>query len=96
MNTPWSVEFVAQAKRFQKNLPIAVQKTFLDLAKEIKTNGPYRKDRANYGPLKGKRDLYHCHLEKGRPTYVACWEITNKKLKEVEIYYAGTHENAPY
>lgn len=32
----------------------------------------------------------------GKPTYVACWYIKDKKVKIVEIYYVGTHEKAPY
>jgi hypothetical protein len=36
-----------------------------------------------------------CHLKKGRPTYVACWTV-DKKNKVIEVYYAGTHEKAPY
>lgn len=39
---------------------------------------------------------HHCHLKRGRPTYVACWAVINKKEKIIEVYYAGTHEKAPY
>ncbi len=45
--------------------------------------------------LKGERDMRHCHLKKGKPTYVAVWEVF-KKAKEVVMTYVGTHENAPY
>jgi hypothetical protein len=59
-----------------------------------------RKNWPNFGPLykqKGVPDnAYHCHLKQGRPTYVACWKIEDKKVKIVEVYYVGTHENAPY
>ena len=41
-------------------------------------------------------DKRHCHLQKGRPTYVCCWEVINKKRKIIEVYYVGTHEKAPY
>jgi hypothetical protein len=41
-------------------------------------------------------DKRHCHLIKGRPTYVACWEVKDPKNKILEVYYVGTHEKAPY
>ncbi|KAF3363225.1 hypothetical protein PHSC3_000243 [Chlamydiales bacterium STE3] len=47
----------------------------------------------NFSKLKDL--LYHCHLEKERPTYVACWRVY-KQEKLIEVYYAGTHEKAPY
>ncbi len=51
----------------------------------------------NYGKLKGSnRGQYHCHLVKGRPTYVCCWEVIDKQVKILEVYYVGTHEKAPY
>lgn len=67
---------------------------FLLLLKQLKLNGPFRSDWPNYGKLQDED--YHCHLKKGRPTYVSCWRIISKKHKIIEVYYAGTHENAPY
>jgi hypothetical protein len=46
--------------------------------------------------MKGADNEYHCHIEKGRPTYVVCWRIADKNKKNIEVYYAGTHEKAPY
>ena len=39
---------------------------------------------------------HHCHIKKGQPTYVTIWEVTNKRIKLIEVTYAGTHEKAPY
>lgn len=70
------------------------------LAKQLETQGPYRKDWPLYGPLgKGSgvpENAYHCHIQSGRPTYVVCWLVEDKKLKIIEIFYVGTHENSPY
>ncbi|MEA3429487.1 MAG: helix-turn-helix transcriptional regulator [Thermodesulfobacteriota bacterium] len=33
--------------------------------------------------------------KKGRPTYVAVWEVVDKKIRLVEVSYVGTHEKAP-
>jgi hypothetical protein len=75
-------------------LPLGVRKNLIALMREIEISGPVRGNWPNYGPL-GK-DRYHCHLKKGRPTYVAVWEIMDKAIKIVEVIYAGTHERAPY
>ncbi len=75
-------------------LPSAVQLQLLRLVKDIELNGPIRGNWPNYSPLGGGR--HHCHLKKGRPTYVACWTVQDKIIRLVEVYYAGTHEKAPY
>lgn len=53
-----------------------------------------RGDWPNYSRLPGNR--HHCHLKKGRPTYVAVWEDVAGKIKVIEVVYAGTHEKALY
>jgi hypothetical protein len=62
-------------------------------------------DLSDYGTCPGKkwsnfsklsRNTFHCHLVDGRPTYVACWELLDKSKRKIEVYYVGTHENAPY
>jgi hypothetical protein len=53
----------------------------------------------DFSSLTGKglrKNTYHCHVSAGRPTYVACWTVVEKRIKIVEIFYVGTHENAPY
>lgn len=61
---------------------------------EMMCEGPYRTNWRNYSPL--ENDKFHCHLKQGRPTYVTCWKILDKETKVIEVYYVGTHENAPY
>lgn len=61
---------------------------------DIEVDGPVRGDWPNYGKLASGR--HHCHLKKGNPTYVAVWEVRDKKIKLVEVTYVGTHEKAPY
>jgi hypothetical protein len=53
-----------------------------------------RGDWPNYSKLAGGR--HHCHLKKGKPTYVAVWEVLDKDIKLIEVQYVGTHEKAPY
>ena len=92
MKSKWKVELSGKAKRADKLLSKNAHKTFAILLMELE-NGPEAPNWPNYGKL--GRMTYHCHLKKGRPTYVACW-TADKKNKIIEVYYAGTHEKAPY
>lgn len=98
---PWEVELSTSAKKQKAKLPENIKKVLASLVKDLEEEGPIRRDWPNFGPL-GKRrkaipdQAYHCHLKNGKPTYVACWVVENKKLKLVEVFYVGTHENAPY
>ena len=97
----WAVVFSRDAAKQYKKLerngsknPSVVDVIDL-LALDLGNQGPHILSWPHYGPLAGK-DHFHCHLRKGRPTYVACWRITNKQLRTIEVYYVGTHEGAPY
>lgn len=90
----WTVDLTGQARKADKNLSNDAAKAFVVLLKELKQFGPSRYNWPHYTKMHG--DDYHCHLKKGRPTYVVCWRITDKKNKLIKVYYAGTHENAPY
>lgn len=99
----WTVDLSPAAKKqvkllFKEHPEVYAQ--FAALAKEIEILGPFRKNWPHFSGL-GKQkgipnDSYHCHIKSGKPTYVACWYIENKKIKIAEIYYVGTHEKAPY
>ena len=75
-------------------LPEAIQAAVDALAMDIQLNGPVRGNWKNYGKLSATQ--HHCHVKKGRPTYVVCWEVIDKTIRIVEVYYVGTHEGAPY
>lgn len=90
----WHVTLTGQAKKSKKNLPPKTHKTFMFLLFDLEA-GPIKRDWPNFSALRGMKGHYHCHLEKGRPTYVTYWMI-NKKTKTIEVYYAGTHEKASY
>ncbi len=61
---------------------------------DLRKNGPHLFTWPNYGPLGA--GCFHCHLRKGKSTYVACWRVIDKQTKQIEVYYVGTHEGAPY
>ncbi len=90
----WIVLLSRQAAKQIERLPLTVRRNLIALMREIEVNGPVRGNWPNYGPLGKER--HHCHLKKGRPTYVAIWEVVDKAVKVVEVTYAGTHERAPY
>lgn len=91
--TKWTVDLVGQARKALKELPKGTRESLVSLLNEMENLGPVRYNWPNFSKL--KTDIYHCHIEKGRPTYVACWRI-DKKKNLIEVYYAGTHEKAPY
>ena len=87
------VILLKKVEKTLKKLPKLVRYTFFALAKEIEEKGPVRGNWPNYGKL--SKTKHHCHIKKGQPTYVACWEERNGNI-EIEVYYVGTHEKAPY
>lgn len=94
----WKVQFTNKAAKQVRQLDERVVLALQVLVDNLKTNGPAPgKHWHNYGKLHGKRqeDKRHCHLIKGNPTYVCCWEV-NKLENLIEVYYVGTHEKAPY
>jgi len=90
----WTVEFSNKAAKQVAKLPRTVADALAALALDIESGGPVRGDWPNYSKLS---DLeHHCHIKKGRPTYVAVWRETKDRIHFVEVIYAGTHEKAPY
>ena len=80
-------------------LPKSAKAALLLLIRDLEINGPSTGGAwKNYSKFKGtgKLDKRHCHIVRGRPAYVCCWEVVDKKLKIMEVYYAGTHEKALY
>ncbi len=93
--TKWQVNISKKATRQIWELPDkAIRESMYSLLRDIELHGPVRGDWPNYGKL--GRGRHHCHIKKGKPTYVAVWEEKDKKIKLVEVTYVGTHERAPY
>jgi mRNA-degrading endonuclease RelE of RelBE toxin-antitoxin system len=89
----WIVRLTAKAEKQAAKLPHPVMAALHELMQGIKASGPVRGDWPNYSRLTGSR--HHCHLKKGKPTYVAVW-TEEKETITVEVIYVGTHEKAPY
>ena len=90
----WTVEFSGKAKKQTDKLPHRIREILFQLVCEIQTSGPTWGDWPNYSKLSNHK--HHCHLKKGKPTYVAVWKESQETIRLVEVIYAGTHEKAPY
>ncbi len=92
----WTVDYKKKCRKQLDAMPKTVKDAMFFLVREMKELGPLRYNWQNFSKLKGLEGHYHCHLKQGKPTYVACWEVVNKKIQIIEVYYVGTHEKAPY
>ena len=73
-----------------------IQLLYTKFLNDLFEYGPYLSWYPNYGKLKNKNNIFHCHLNTGHPRYVAVWQVKRKKIKLIEVVYVGTHEKAPY
>lgn len=93
----WTVIIGQKAQKQLKKVPEAAKNALVLLVSELEQLGPIRGTWAGYGKLYGNQRRHHCHLKKGRPTFVAVWrEIEGGKDQIIEVEYVGTHEKAPY
>lgn len=90
----WIVRITGKVDKQARKLPRSIIDRLFLLMEEIRLSGPVRGNWPNYGKLGDGR--HHCHLKKGKPTYVAVWEERDKEIRLIEVTYAGTHEKAPY
>ncbi len=90
----WTVRIKKRTVKQIKKCPKHISMRLAALLAEIEVAGPVRGNWPNYGKIAPNR--HHCHLKKGRPTYVAIWEEMDQEIRLVEVIYVGTHEKAPY
>ena len=76
-------------KRIER-MPQGIQDNFANLVQDLQTEGPVQPMWPNYSKL--SHNKYHCHLSH---RWVACWYHEEGTLR-IEVYYAGSRENAPY
>jgi hypothetical protein len=78
------------ARKGISKMPNTEQVLFDLLAYDLSEKGPVLPDWPNFSKL--GNITYHCHLSR---KWVACWRHENDRI-EIEVYYAGSRENAPY
>jgi hypothetical protein len=71
-------------------MPVRAQQKLTMLLEDLRDKGPIRSGWPNYSKLGD--NLYHCHLSR---KWVACWICEPESIR-IEVYYAGSRENAPY
>lgn len=92
----WTVKFTRKAAKQVSKLPPRIVERLDALRFQIAESGPIQPSMPHFGKLQGFSNVFHCHLNKGRPVYVAVWAIEDQIIKLVEVTYVGTHEKAPY
>jgi hypothetical protein len=97
---PWRIDYSSSAKKQKRKLPGTVIAQLASLTWDLEHYGPIQPEWSHYSSLKKGKNVplnaYHCHIKSGRPTFVVCWQVVDKATKIIEIFYVGTHENAPY
>ena len=86
----YKVRIKKKVSRGLSKLPKNIQKLLFLLVEDLKVDGPVQKSWHNFSPLGG--DKYHCRLTY---RYVACWTWRHGEI-EIEVYYVGSREKAPY
>jgi mRNA-degrading endonuclease RelE of RelBE toxin-antitoxin system len=94
--TAWQVGMTKKAAKGRDNLPPEILDLFWALLQGLMLLGPVQAKWSHYGKLTRRKETYHCHLHRGRPTYVVIWKVLDRAKKLMEVQYVGTHENAPY
>jgi len=92
----WAVKFSGRVKKQTVKLPPKVRDSFKLLIKELQLLVPVLPQWPNFAKISGESQCYHCHLKKGRSTYVAIWQAKENEIKVIEVRYVGPHESADY
>ena len=94
--TPWKVEFSGKAGKQVSKLPGDIRDRAYALKLDMEYSGPEQTSWRNYGLIVGARDVHHCHLNSGRPRYVAVWKVIDREVQIIEIRYVGPHGSVDY
>ena len=73
-----------------EKLPENVKVLFKQLVNDLINSGPVQTSWPHYSKL--SKNTYHCHLGYH---HVSCWRCENESI-EIEVYYVGSREDAPY
>lgn len=93
----WTVDITQKAGKQAKRLPPDIYAILALLRDELEREGPVQQEWRNYGKLKGKKGEYHhCHLNNGRPRYVAVWKVTDNIVRIMRIVFTGPHGSVNY
>jgi len=86
----YKVTIKRKVLKVAETMPAKDQDRLAMLIRDLAALGPVQAAWPNYSKLSAIE--YHCHLSR---KWVACWR-NEKGTIEIEVYYAGSRENAPY
>lgn len=87
----WKVVIKNKVDKELCKLPVSVRGKAVSLIADLMDDGPVQPRWRNYSKLSDRE--YHCHLTYH---YVACWKVLSETELEMEVYYVGSRESAPY
>jgi mRNA-degrading endonuclease RelE of RelBE toxin-antitoxin system len=90
----WTVKLTNKAVKQYQKLPKTIRENMDTLLMKIRVAGPVGGNWPHYSKLSATE--HHCHVKRGKPTYVVVWREDKEQVRLVEVIYAGTHEKAPY
>jgi mRNA-degrading endonuclease RelE of RelBE toxin-antitoxin system len=79
-----------KAKKNIEKMPDTIKRKMVLLVDDLIEKGPILKEWSKFSKL--NESEYHCHLSYH---WVACWRHEKNSIL-IEVYYAGSRENAPY
>lgn len=86
----WRVYYRRRVEKRVRKTPRREQVLLANLIEDLELKGPIRREWRNFSKI--AEDEYHCHLSY---SWVACWRVWEQNT-EIEVYYAGSREDAPY
>jgi len=86
----YQVKIKRKILRSVEKMPKPEQIKLALLIDDLANTGPTQSHWPNFSKLSATE--YHCHLSR---KWVACWRH-DKGTIEIEVYYAGSREDAPY
>ena len=95
-NTFWKVDFSSKAAKQARKLPDDILSRLYALKLDLEHAGPVQTSWRNYSLIVGGKDVHHCHLNNGRPRYVAVWKVIDREIRIIEIRYVGPHGSVDY
>lgn len=95
-DTLWKVSFSGKAEKQVRKLPVEMRDRMYALKLDLEYKGPEQTSWRNYGLIVGGKDVHHCHLNSGRPRYVAVWKVVDREIRIMEIRYVGPHGSVDY
>jgi len=85
-------EVIVKKKALKRisRMPAPIQQRMVLLADDFRDRGPIRTEWPHFSKI--GENKFHCHLGY---KWVACWRWKEGSIV-IEVYYAGSRENAPY